>query len=365
MGHCRQLEAKGQTHCVLAFFVHSVTVTATVDTLQEVENPQRLGVLVEVPRLLEELGVAAAPFLKAHGLTRADFRDQEQSLPSTVLLNVLEDAAKATDRPDFGLLLGRLARPGHLGLVGQLMAHAASLQEAMIDLTENHYRHARGSVPYLIESEEDAVFGHRVLVGAPATPQAGLTAVSVSYHVLTALSPARPHTLLFACRPPPGIRRDQFNGTRLEFEATQFALVYRRKDLAAPITTAHQERRVATRSAMDVYERYLAPDIVDMTRRAVLRQLLQNDLSVITVAKSLNISRRTLSRQLQLRETSPRAIISEVRYAIAVQLISATDLSMTTIAASLGYEELSSFTRWFRSHDGSSPSRWRTATLPP
>jgi AraC-like DNA-binding protein len=94
--------------------------------------------------------------------------------------------------------------------------------------------------------------------------------------------------------------------------------------------------------------------------RRVLRILLLNGrTSAQEVAALLFLHRRTLSRHLNDQGTNFQRVLDEIRFEVACQLLDNTQLSLTDIAASLGYSESSAFTRAFRRWSGEAPSRRR------
>ncbi len=74
------------------------------------------------------------------------------------------------------------------------------------------------------------------------------------------------------------------------------------------------------------------------------------------VACFLNISERTLKRRLQQEGSSFRALSQAVRQAKAEQMIADGRLTMTEIAAELGFSDLSSFSQAFKRWSGNAPS---------
>ena len=54
-----------------------------------------------------------------------------------------------------------------------------------------------------------------------------------------------------------------------------------------------------------------------------------------------------------------RAIANEIRFEIARQLLTDTQVPLAQIAAALGYSEASAFTRAFRRWSGQTPKTWR------
>ena len=83
-------------------------------------------------------------------------------------------------------------------------------------------------------------------------------------------------------------------------------------------------------------------------------------LSVQAVAQHLHISRCYL-RDIFIRELglSPREYITQLRIDRAKELLAAFDYPISTIAASVGYDDLFQFSRFFTAHVGCSPSEYR------
>ena len=77
------------------------------------------------------------------------------------------------------------------------------------------------------------------------------------------------------------------------------------------------------------------------------------------VARELNMSTRTLRRRLTDSGTSFRALLDEVRVALAEEMLSSTPLSVSDIAIRLGYAEASTFIHAFKRWKGITPSVYR------
>lgn len=78
-----------------------------------------------------------------------------------------------------------------------------------------------------------------------------------------------------------------------------------------------------------------------------------------TVARELNMSTRTLRRHLDAAGTSYRALLDEVRRALAEEMLTATPLSVSDVAIRLGYAESSTFIYAFKRWTGVTPAAYR------
>ena len=79
---------------------------------------------------------------------------------------------------------------------------------------------------------------------------------------------------------------------------------------------------------------------------------------VTEMARRLSLSERTLRRRLADEGTSYRALVDEVREALAEELLATQSLSVEQVARRLGYAETASFTHAFRRWKGRSPRAW-------
>lgn len=79
---------------------------------------------------------------------------------------------------------------------------------------------------------------------------------------------------------------------------------------------------------------------------------------VAEMARRLSVSERTLRRRLADEGTSYRALVDEVREALAEELLATQSLSVEQVARRLGYAETASFTHAFTRWKGRSPRAW-------
>ncbi len=77
------------------------------------------------------------------------------------------------------------------------------------------------------------------------------------------------------------------------------------------------------------------------------------------LAQALSLHRRTLNRRLREQGTTFQHILDDVRYEVARDLLSQTDLPIQEIASALCYSESSAFLHAFRRWSGTSPARFR------
>jgi AraC-like DNA-binding protein len=98
-------------------------------------------------------------------------------------------------------------------------------------------------------------------------------------------------------------------------------------------------------------------------RRALRILLLSGRSSAREIGALLFLHRRTLNRHLNEQGTNFQQVLDEIRFEAARQLLDNTQLSLTDIAASLGYSDSSAFSRAFRRWSGAAPSLRRRTQL--
>jgi AraC-like DNA-binding protein len=83
-------------------------------------------------------------------------------------------------------------------------------------------------------------------------------------------------------------------------------------------------------------------------------------LSLDRIAQQVHVSRFHFLRAFrQAYDETPHAYLTRLRMAHARELLAATELSVTDICLTVGYESLGSFSTSFRRHVGHSPYNYR------
>ena len=124
---------------------------------------------------------------------------------------------------------------------------------------------------------------------------------------------------------------------------------------ANPLRQAMQEEQGKQTTGGLEYQ--VAGDI----RRLLCPWLTSHRRSPDDMARLLGMSRRTFDRRLKNRGITYKALANEIRFEVACRLLQDTEMSLSQIAAALGYSEASAFTRAFQGWSGQTPSAWRAA----
>jgi len=101
----------------------------------------------------------------------------------------------------------------------------------------------------------------------------------------------------------------------------------------------------------------------ETVRQALRMQLNNGSASVDDVAESLGVGVRTLQRQLRTEDVSFKEIALSEQISRAKMLLSENDLNLSQIAFYLGFTEVNSFRRAFRTWFGQSPTQFRSGPV--
>ncbi len=153
----------------------------------------------------------------------------------------------------------------------------------------------------------------------------------------------------------------RFFGCSLRFRAKRDALVLGERTLATPFVTHNADLLRALLPSLEAKLAPLEPGTFLAEVRATLRRRMSGERpSVEKIAQELSVSARTLQRKLAEAGVTYQTLLDEVRHGTALRLLRAPDIDVAEVAFLLGFEELNSFTRAFRSWQGTTPNRWRT-----
>ena len=323
----------------------------------------RVGGHWSLPVLFRELGadpvaILAAARLDAHALDHPEAR-----IPYTRFGRLLAVAAERTGCDHVGLLAGRMLELSDLGPLGARVRDAGTVREALRTYVTGQGRDSEGGLAFLVEGESVTEFGYAIYhpyVGA--TDQIYDSALAAMTHYLRELCgqawmPSEvlvPHARRADDRPYRALLK-----TSPRFDAEIAAIRFPTRWMDRPVVRdAAAVAPALSGASLDPAD---APetDLVQQVFRALRRQLLDGGTAGDEVAKALGMNRRTLNRRLKARGLTYQRILDEMRFGLARQLLSTSNIGLYDLAANLGYAGTSPFARTFSRWAGTAPGRWR------
>jgi AraC-like DNA-binding protein len=325
----------------------------------------RIAATMAVPTVLREFGVNPVTLLAEFGLKPQIYDDPDNTVPFVTSSAILGRAAELTGCPHFGLLVGQRAGLSTLGPLGFLMQSSLTVRSALMTAAREFRTHRTALALEFSDNYRMAMFGFRILIpDLPGRDQHIAGSIAVAFNVLRSLcGPAwHPYELRFAHAAPADrtpFRR--FFNAPLVFDASESSVVFASRWLDREPPGADSLLNLLMRKRIAELEAEAADDLVAELRRILPSVILAGEATVSSLAGRVGFGERSLNRHLAAQGTSVRALVAEVRGALARQLLQDTRLAVSDIGERLGYANPSAFTRAFRRWTGNGPAHWRAS----
>ena len=310
-----------------------------------------------------------ASLLRAARINPASLSSPEAFITPRQLDDLLLIARDRTGRSDVGLELGlRIPATAHDAL--GLAATSAPSVDAALRVVERHYPLISGlySMIYTRGGSGGTI---RFLAACPLNSETKLMHADIlvgSFHaqlsrpLAAALSPV---TMTFGTERPRHARRYfEMAPGGIEFLPDMPDLVrifLPNADLdKRPAMANVQTFRRAERTCRQQLERLLARNSWRGWTEDWIRSVEYASPNLKAAAAAGNCSTRTLDRRLREEGTSFRKVVAEVRLQQAMEWLGEGHARVSDVAARLGYNEVSNFSRAFRRAAGKSPRCART-----
>ena len=305
--------------------------------------------------LARACAVAGLPY----GIEHEDAR----YITQRALFAFIDHGARLVGDERLGIDLAQYLRPDDYGVYGAYLLAAPTLLEGL-ERSRRALRWHSTHDEIGIEREGDFVrFSyHLASSGAPGYENVAYCAAGVLTNFIRSyLGPAwRPERIELDVETARGMTRaiDSF-GCEVRPGARQVAVLIpeglletrARQHPSGPTATLADIERVRARGAPSTL-----PDVVG---ELVRLSLFEATVSLDSIALQLALGPRTLQRQLEQAGLQFRDLVNRVRVERAKELLAERDLSVTRIAAELGYSAPTHFTRAFQRETGLSPRHYR------
>ena len=322
----------------------------------------RASALQGIRPTVEALGDDADALLLKTGLLEAE-RDPDSWISYRGFLLLLEEAARATACPYFGLRLSQQQDIGILGTVGFVMQQAPDLRTALRELATHFAHHNQGATISLTVEDGVALwrFSCKLDGYAPIRQQSDLVAGLAVDMMRLLWNPAWSPNAVYLPHAAPADTRPYKKHFKCPvfFDWDSMTMAFDAALLDAPIREANPRLHQVLDAHLRTLQQDYSDDYCGQIRHLIKQALTTGDCSIDKVAGFLAINKRTLQRQLKLHDTSYKNLLEEVRFDIARRYLSESSGSLSALADMLCYSELSVFSNAFRLHYGISPREWK------
>ena len=306
---------------------------------------------------LDPLALLAEVGLDAACLGTPDFR-----IPVSAACRLLDLSAARAHCPTVGLEMAELRQKSDAGVLGILLAHQRTLRSALYAIVQ--YRSLLNeALGVHIESSEQLVTIREEIVADDTGPSA--QAMELAIGVLTKicrglLGPRwKPRNVHFTHAAPAERHRHRaFFDCPVTFGSDFNGIVCAAADLDTANPAADPELVHYAETLMRPLAPFVPSSLTLEVRKMIYLLLPMEQANLGAVASRLNLSTRTLQRQLGEQGADFSALLSDVRHELAQRYLSNGRYPVGRIAALLGFGRQASFTRWFIGRFGMSPRAW-------
>jgi AraC-like DNA-binding protein len=331
---------------------------------ERVYESTKLAALFDV---LVELGCPADEILRNVNLTVDEVHSPKSRISLAELMMACKNAIRLSSDPHLPYRIGTSIHISTYGMYGfailccpdfrKAMAfaelyHALAAPLATIEFTEKD-----GFASWVIEPNARAVTDPRVYRFITEM-QIGIH-ISLMRDIMGAAFTPDQICLAYPKAPDFALPADQIGG-RLSFASGTNQIIFRSAWLNQTANLGNKTTYPAVVAMCD--------DLLDDLKsrigiageiRALLLRDITNPPTLAAIAKYLDVSDRSLRRQLREQGISFRGLLDELRMQIAMKYLRTTRLANEDIALALGFSDATNFRRAFRRWTNKSPSEIR------
>lgn len=314
-------------------------------------------------QLLESYGIDAKTIFIEAGIDPESIFDANARVPLKALDQILCEGAKQSRDPNFGLHEARFFRPAHLGALGFAWLASTTLRVAF-DRMSRYCRMINDQLQIELCGFGDSVqvmFSSHSTSRNASLQEQGQLAIAVKCCRVVAGDTFSPRKVFFR-QSAPKDDSEYFSYFRCPVEFnSKFTGMWVDQHWMDQRLTGSNEQLAQLNEHIVV--KYLAHqrqnDIVNRCKASIIDSLGSGRVSESKVADTLHMTPRNLHRRLQKENTSFKLLLNEVRQDLALQYIKDRSLTLTEISFMLGFSEVSSFSRAFKTWTGQAPSGMR------
>ena len=301
--------------------------------------------------------------LESFGVNQAMMAKPMTPVPLALHGQILQAAADATGRDDFGLLIGQRATLENAGPLRLLVFNSRTTREAVESLIRY-----QGLWYHGIALDMTSDHGYACLAVSVAGHFVGRDQLLTAYLAATVkhlegIFPRdwRPSQVHISYRRPRMAEHyARFFRAPVLYDQPRHAVFFPESVLDTVRPGSEQGLDVFLREYMGELEAREQRDFVSRVRQVIESLLASGQCSAVRVADMFAIHRVTLHRYLREHGTTFEALLDDARRTLAARMLEQTDLPVSEIATALGYGAATSFVRAFKRWHGMTPGSRRS-----
>lgn len=321
-----------------------------------------VNLLIEI---IEEWGISSEEVLADTHITFEDLQKTYWYVDSDVFIQLLEKSVRLTGNAAFPILMANKMKVSHYGNVGIAAMSSKNLEQALKVLEEFIGQYCSVFKLRLeIEGEKAFLYLTHILVESESTNKFIAFLVASFANIIRKLIKTESDFFIFLKQKQSFIN----NNFAYKFEQVKDAVSFDRGLLNIHLETADEivfklakkqcirdtDKHIKSRQTKSI----IRSQIIELIKISLIQKNI-GQLNLSEVAKQLNMSSRTLQRYLEIEDTTFKALIAEVKKQYAEAMLIKNELSIQEISESLGYADVSHFSRAFKNWTGVTPKAFR------
>jgi AraC-like DNA-binding protein len=320
-------------------------------------------------RAAQDYGIEAEDALVQNDLPVGILDNSITRVTGTEFQRLIRWLVDACNDPLFGLKSGAYVQPGSYSIFGYMIMNCRSAREALhmtpmyesivgdMGITKLEKAGGRLAVRWVCQYEDDTIIPHMI--------DNVLYSWTQFARYLADLPEGKPYRVQLE-RDLPNQKElavyQKMFGCDIEFNAKRSALIVDEEVLEIPLRQPDPGLlQNLTQQAESMMDEIKQKKTIVLQVRVVLRRLMEYELPrKEKVAEALNMTERTLQRRLQEAGTGYQNLLDDIRHEAAIESLTTTHISINEIASNLGFSEVRSFHRRFKSWTGHTPGEYRT-----
>ncbi len=330
--------------------------------MKEQEHIQHLAAAANVLwKLIQANGMDSEDLFKKGGIDPALLKKPQARVSCRKMNHLWELVSQEMTDPSFAVHAGEYWHPSHLNALGYTWLVSATLKESLEKLVRYSRVLSETLTLSLKQTDQGADLVYHYHPDTPPQPDRRVAALSVILAMcrINCGKDLAPLQVAFAIDHPPCLETfHTYFRSRIDFLCEQDSMTFARKDLERPLPSANS---LLAKMNDQVIADYLAlldtGSLAQQVKSGITQILSSGRVTDDRIAKKLNMSVRSLQRQLQKDGTTFRSLLDETREEIALGYIKDSSVRLEEIAFLTGFSEYSSFSRAFKRWTGSTPSQ--------
>jgi AraC-like DNA-binding protein len=342
--------------------LHYGTLTCHFGTVREspMSSLIRSASLTNFPEIASQCGLDPTALLREVGLSLQTLKQPDLKIEALSVVRLIENAAVLAHEPALGLRMGESRRLSNLGPLGMLLRDEPTLRD-VLNAMVRHIRTHNEALIVVTEEVDDLVMIKMALAidaDVPVTQSIEL-AMAVTFRTFRFFMGANwhPRMVCFSHSAPAQLSaHKRLFGEAISFNQEFNGLICNLSDLSQPNPSADPQMSLYTREFFQT-KAISSHSLTSQVQQLILMLLPLGQCRADIVAHHLGCDRRTVTRRLAIENTSFHLLVNEQRRRMAHQLMTDRSHALSQVAGLLGFSSPSSFSRWYKSEFGSTPSR--------